>query len=77
MDEREIYRAFEGMETMDGAGVRLIPPFQQSRGQGCSIPSSSSTSSDSDDPDLSFRAFPRTPHRGIDVEPNMLSGTVR
>jgi hypothetical protein len=76
MDEREISRAFEGMETMDGAGVRLIRLFSNREAE-LFDPFLLLDFFGSDDPDLYLPGFPRHPHRGIETVTYMLSGTVR
>jgi redox-sensitive bicupin YhaK (pirin superfamily) len=76
MGEREILNVFEGLETMDGAGVRLIRLFGN-REARLFDPFLLLDLFGSDDPDLYLPGFPRHPHRGIETVTYMLSGTVR
>jgi redox-sensitive bicupin YhaK (pirin superfamily) len=76
MAEREILRAFGGLETMDGAGVRLIRLFGN-RDARLMDPFLLLDLFGSEDPDLYLPGFPRHPHRGIETVTYMLAGTVR
>jgi quercetin 2,3-dioxygenase len=76
MAEREIVRAFGGLETMDGAGVRLIRVFGN-REAKLLDPFLLLDLFGSEDPDLYLPGFPRHPHRGIETVTYMLAGTVR
>ncbi len=76
MSEREILRAFGGMETMDGAGVRLIRMFGN-REAKLLDPFLLLDLFGSEDPDLYLPGFPWHPHRGIETVTYMLDGTVR
>ncbi len=76
MAERPILRAFAGLETMDGAGVRLIRLFSN-REARLLDPFLLLDLFGSEDPDLYLPGFPRHPHRGIETVTYMLSGTVR
>jgi redox-sensitive bicupin YhaK (pirin superfamily) len=76
MAEREIVRAFEGLETMDGAGVRLVRLFGN-REAKLLDPFLLLDLFGSDDPDLYLPGFPWHPHRGIETVTYMLAGTVR
>jgi redox-sensitive bicupin YhaK (pirin superfamily) len=76
MAEREIIQAFGGLETMDGAGVRLIRLFGN-REAKLLDPFLLLDLFGSDDPDLYLPGFPWHPHRGIETVTYMLSGTVR
>jgi quercetin 2,3-dioxygenase len=76
MEERRIARAFGGLETMDGAGVRLIRLFGN-REAKLLDPFLLLDLFGSDDPELYLPGFPRHPHRGIETVTYMLAGTVR
>jgi quercetin 2,3-dioxygenase len=76
MAEREIVRAFGGMETMDGAGVRLIRIFGN-REAKIFDPFLLLDLFGSEDPDQYLPGFPWHPHRGIQTVTYMLDGSVR
>ena len=76
MGEREIVRTFEGMETMDGAGVRLIRLFAN-REARLFDPFLLLDLFGSEDPDQYLPGFPWHPHRGIETVTYMLGGSVR
>ena len=76
MAERTITRILEGMETMDGAGVRLVR-FFGSREVRLLDPFLLLDLFGSNDPDDYLPGFPMHPHRGIETVTYMLSGTVR
>jgi hypothetical protein len=76
MAERKITRVFEGMETMDGAGVRLHR-FFSNREVRLLDPFLLLDLFGSDDPDEYLPGFPTHPHRGIETVTYMLAGTVR
>jgi quercetin 2,3-dioxygenase len=76
MSEREIVRAFAGMDTMDGAGVRLVRLFGN-RDAKLLDPFLLLDLFGSDDPDQYLPGFPWHPHRGIETVTYMLSGSVR
>jgi redox-sensitive bicupin YhaK (pirin superfamily) len=76
MKERAVARAFSGIETMDGAGVRLIRMFGH-REARLLDPFLLLDLFGSDDPDQYLPGFPWHPHRGIETVTYMLEGTVR
>ena len=76
MGEREIIRIFGGMETMDGAGVRLIRIFGNREAE-LFDPFLLLDLFGSDEPDQYLPGFPWHPHRGIETVTYMLEGTVR
>jgi redox-sensitive bicupin YhaK (pirin superfamily) len=76
MAERGIARVFPGMDTMDGAGVRLVRLFGN-REAKLFDPFLLLDLFGSDDPDQYLPGFPWHPHRGIETVTYMLSGTVR
>jgi len=76
MAEREIVRAFNGVETMDGAGVRLIRLFGN-REVKFFDPFLLLDLFGSEDPDQYLPGFPWHPHRGIETVTYMLEGSVR
>jgi hypothetical protein len=76
MGEREIIRTFEGMETMDGAGVRLVRLFAN-REARLFDPFLLLDLFGSEDPDQYLPGFPWHPHRGIETVTYMLGGSVR
>jgi quercetin 2,3-dioxygenase len=76
MEERKIIQAFGGLETMDGAGVRLVRLFGQ-REAKLFDPFLLLDLFGSDDPELYLPGFPWHPHRGIETITYMLKGTVR
>jgi quercetin 2,3-dioxygenase len=76
MGEREIVRVFGGLETMDGAGVRLIRLFGN-REVKLFDPFLLLDLFGSEDPDQYLPGFPWHPHRGIETVTYMLEGTVR
>jgi redox-sensitive bicupin YhaK (pirin superfamily) len=76
MDEREIVRAFEGVETMDGAGVRLTRLFGNREAELLD-PFLLLDLFGSEDPDQYLAGFPWHPHRGIETVTYMLAGSVR
>ena len=76
MVQREIVRAFGGLETMDGAGVRLIRLFGNREAELLD-PFLLLDLLGSEDPELYLPGFPRHPHRGIETVTYMLAGTVR
>jgi quercetin 2,3-dioxygenase len=76
MKERELERAFSGIETMDGAGVKLVRLFGH-REAKLLDPFLLLDRFGSDDPELYLPGFPWHPHRGIETVTYMLEGTVR
>ena len=76
MGEREIVRAFAGVDTMDGAGVRLIRLFGN-REVELFDPFLLLDLFGSEDPDQYLPGFPWHPHRGIETVTYMLEGSVR
>jgi quercetin 2,3-dioxygenase len=76
MAEREIESAFGGMETMDGAGVRLIRIFGN-RDVKLLDPFLLLDLFGSEDPEEYLPGFPWHPHRGIETVTYMLDGNVR
>jgi hypothetical protein len=76
MSERGIAKAFDGIETMDGAGVRLLRLFGH-REARLLDPFLLLDLFGSDDPELYLPGFPWHPHRGIETVTCMLAGTVR
>jgi quercetin 2,3-dioxygenase len=76
MAERGIARIFGGIETMDGAGVRLVRLFGN-REAKLLDPFLLLDLFGSDDPEQYLPGFPWHPHRGIETVTYMLSGTVR
>jgi quercetin 2,3-dioxygenase len=76
MVEREIVRAFGGLETMDGAGVKLVRLFSN-REARLLDPFLLLDFFGSEDPEFYLPGFPRHPHRGIETVTYMLAGTVR
>jgi hypothetical protein len=76
MGERGIVRAFRGVETMDGAGVRLVRLFSN-REVKLLDPFLLLDLFGSEDPDQYLPGFPWHPHRGIETVTYMLAGSVR
>jgi quercetin 2,3-dioxygenase len=76
MEERGIARAFPGIETMDGAGVKLVRLFGN-REARLLDPFLLLDYFGSDDPDFYLPGFPWHPHRGMETVTYMLKGTVR
>jgi hypothetical protein len=76
MGERDIVSVFGGLETMDGAGVRLVRLFGN-REVKLFDPFLLLDLFGSDDPDQYLPGFPWHPHRGIETVTYMLEGTVR
>jgi redox-sensitive bicupin YhaK (pirin superfamily) len=76
MSERGIARAFGGLETMDGAGVRLVRLFGN-RDTRLLDPFLLLDLFGSEDPDQYLPGFPWHPHRGIETVTYMLEGSVR
>jgi len=76
MEERPIVRAFEGIETMDGAGVKLRRIFGH-REVTLLDPFLLLDLFGAEEPDLYLPGFPWHPHRGIETVTYMLAGTVR
>ncbi len=76
MAEREVISTFGGMETMDGAGVRLIRIFGNREAE-LFDPFLLLDLFGSDEPDQYLAGFPWHPHRGIETVTYMLEGTVR
>jgi quercetin 2,3-dioxygenase len=76
MAERGIARVFEGTETMDGAGVRLIRIFGNREAE-LFDPFLLLDLFGSEDEDQYLPGFPWHPHRGIETVTYMLEGNVR
>jgi quercetin 2,3-dioxygenase len=76
MGDREIVRSFTGMETMDGAGVRLIRIFGNHEAK-LFDPFLLLDLFGSEDEGQYLPGFPWHPHRGIETVTYMLEGTVR
>jgi quercetin 2,3-dioxygenase len=76
MTDRGIARVFSGVDTMDGAGVRLVRLFGN-REARLLDPFLLLDLFGSEDPDQYLPGFPWHPHRGIETVTYMLSGTVR
>jgi quercetin 2,3-dioxygenase len=76
MEKREIARILGGIDTMDGAGVRLTRLFGNREAELLD-PFLLLDCFGSEDPDEYLPGFPRHPHRGIETVTYMLEGTVR
>jgi redox-sensitive bicupin YhaK (pirin superfamily) len=76
MEIRSVTRALPGLETMDGAGVKLVRLFGH-REAALLDPFLLLDFFGSDDPELYLPGFPWHPHRGIETVTYMLDGTVR
>jgi redox-sensitive bicupin YhaK (pirin superfamily) len=76
MGERDVARVFAGLETMDGAGVRLVRMFGN-RDSRLLDPFLLLDLFGSEDEDEYLPGFPWHPHRGIETVTYMLSGSVR
>jgi quercetin 2,3-dioxygenase len=76
MVERSVLRVFYGMDTMDGAGVRLRRLFGN-REAKLFDPFLLLDLFGSTDPEQYLPGFPMHPHRGIETITYMLDGTVR
>lgn len=76
MADREVISTFGGMETMDGAGVRLIRIFGNREAE-IFDPFLLLDLFGSDEQDQYLPGFPWHPHRGIETVTYMLEGTVR
>jgi quercetin 2,3-dioxygenase len=74
--ERAIIRTFSGVDTMDGAGVRLRRIFSH-REAKLLDPFLLLDLFGSGDPEQYLPGFPWHPHRGIETVTYMLAGTVR
>ncbi len=76
MEERQIAGVFAGIETMDGAGVKLLRLFSHREAERFD-PFLLLDLLGSTEPDEYLPGFPRHPHRGIDTVTYMLEGTLR
>src|SRR5512142_1208140 len=76
MAERTILRTYKGMDTMDGAGVRLRRMFGN-RDVRQLDPFLLLDIFGSEDPEDYLPGFPMHPHRGIETVTYMLAGQVR
>lgn len=76
MVDRQIAGVFAGLETMDGAGVKLLRLFSHREADRLD-PFLLLDLFGSPEPDEYLPGFPRHPHRGIDTVTYMLEGTLR